>query len=139
MRQNIKILVALLIIALGALSFQKPMFDCSKYRRGLFSYHMYNRSGLGHWTHQEVLIVRNDSIQYEVSSMLPSDTTFFRITWKDECRYELRYLRATNGFVDTIFRKYMRKPDFKYSILDGTDKYYIEKRRKKLDTVWVRK
>lgn len=121
------------------LSIQKPsVISCDKYRKGKFSQFIYNKSGLGHWTKQEVFIERGDSIQTEIIQMFPNDTLFFRISWTNDCNYQLRFFRATNSTTDSIYRYYNRKSAKNYTIRNGTELYYIEKSGRKKDTIWLR-
>ena len=122
-----------------AISFQKgKTLDCEAYKKGKFSRFIYNNSGLGHWTRQEIFIERNDTIQTEIVQMFPNDTFFYSINWTMPCKYELRFIRATNSFADSFNRYYTKPGKLKYQIRNGTDKYYIEKNRNKLDTTWAR-
>jgi len=121
------------------MSFQKiKTFNCEAYKKGKFSKFIYNNTGLGHWTRQEIFIERDDSIQTEIVQMIPSDNIIYRIKWTEDCKYKLRFIRATNALADSIIRYYAKPRDLKYVIQQSSDKYYIEKNRDKIDTTWVR-
>ena len=121
------------------LSNDEAELNCNNYRTGSFVRYIYNKSGLGHWTRAEIFIQRNDSIETQVIQNFPQDTIFYRIQWKTPCRYELHFLKATNTTADTIIRYYSKRPVLKYSIQQGNETYYIEKKDKKTDTIWLRK
>jgi hypothetical protein len=65
---------------------QAPM-QCKQLHTGEFSYYAPTKTG-----EIPFRIWRTDSTQLEVSGI---DSTFFKITWTDDCHYELLLLRST--------------------------------------------
>jgi hypothetical protein len=139
MTNLLKTIITWIFIMATTMSFQKiKAFNCEAYKKGKFSKFIYNNTGLGHWTRQEIFIVRDDSMQTEIVQMSPTDTIFYQIKWTGDCKYKLHFIKATNTLADSIIRYYSKPRDLKYVIQQGNDKYYIEKKRDKIDTTWVR-
>lgn len=127
----------LLAAAVSCRPLRVEAFDCKRYHRGKFYYKMDNHSGLGHWKEVRNSIYRNDSSEWEISEFFIGDTTEFYIQWLGECKYELTLKRTTNRIRDSILKN--DKEPFIYTIIKGTDDYYIFNFRKRLDTIWIKK
>lgn len=112
--------------------------DCSKLRTGNFIYHAYNNTGMGHWTHFSVFINRQDSVEYRVSSMYPTDTSYFRIMWTGDCEYRQQLL-FPKSYTDSLISRVMPKGQL-IKIIKIEDTYYIEQlSRTTKDTIWILK
>ena len=84
-------------------------------------------------------IERNDTIETEISESPIIDTFHYHVRWTTPCTYELLFISATDTLVNSLIKK-MGGKDPIFNIVEGTDKYYLEKSLslKKLDTVWIR-
>jgi hypothetical protein len=65
----------------------KAPMQCKQLHNGQFSYYVPTATG-----EIPFRIWRSDTTQIEVSE---KDSTFFKITWTDDCHYELLLLRST--------------------------------------------
>ena len=91
---------------------------------------------MGHWTHFSVFINRQDSVQYNVSSMFPTDTSYFKITWIGNCEYH-EQLFFPNNYIDSLMIRTEPKGQV-VKIIKIEDTYYIEqKSRATKDTIWI--
>jgi hypothetical protein len=109
--------------------------DCARFRKGLYEMNFYNPGGLGHWRHFMVSIVRDDSVEYVVSSVFPLDTTFFRLKWINPCQYQHIFKHSSPD--DSITRALLAKGSL-IRIISTHDDFYIEKRGTVKDTVWLK-
>jgi hypothetical protein len=115
--------------------------SCKLYQKGIFEQNAYNNSGLGHWRKLTYLINRSDSTETVISlltKIFPADTTYFRIKWIDECSYETTYLSGGGHWLDSLIRNKKIPDRWKCSIIKGTDKFYIQKRDRQIDTMWIK-
>ena len=112
--------------------------SCAKYKNGSFIYKVRSTKNPS-----EVLLIRNDSIQTEIVKNT-GDTGILKVSWKNDCTYELRYVKVISKDPDslTFFRKTMT---IRTKITGGTDSYYLfESTNNKntfvlRDTIWIAK
>ena len=112
--------------------------DCSRFKSGNFVYHI-----KGQGDDFSFFINRNDSIQTEVNSKT-GDISKVKVTWIDDCNYELRFLESTAIYVEPILS--LRKNSvLKNEIVSSTNDYYIFKTTQDnseiifTDTLWIMK
>jgi hypothetical protein len=86
--------------------------------------------------HFSVFINRQDSLEYNVSSMFPTDTSYFKITWTGNCEYREQLLFPKSYTDSLIVRTYPKGLLIKIRKIEDT--YYIEqKSRTTKDTIWI--
>jgi hypothetical protein len=115
--------------------------SCKLYQKGIFEQNAYNNSELGHWRKLTYLINRSDSTETVISlptKIFPADTTYYKIKWIDECSYETTYLTGGSHWLDSLIRNKKIPKTWKCSIIKGTDKFYIQKRDRQIDTMWIK-
>lgn len=126
------------ILITGCTASRHMPVDCRKLRSGNFILNIYNNSRIGHWRHFTILINRNDTLEYSVSSIFPSDTSYYKIIWTAACEYRSLLLNPKNG-LDSFMISNEPKGELN-TIIDIQDQYYIIQRtRKSKDTLWITK
>ncbi len=112
--------------------------DCSKYKRGTFSYHFKNKGKLVYFT-----FTRADSIQLEKNEQ-NGNVSKFKIAWIDNCRYTLTFLEGTEVLPKELLD--LKKRLIITTVIIGSGKnYYLFKSTGNLDdhilqdTIWIKK
>ena len=111
--------------------------ECAKARAGRFYFYPQN-------SQQSFLIVRDSSLQKEINVVI-NDTSYWKVSWKSSCAFDLIFLRATNVLSADELEFY--KTNFvSVQILKATKDLYIFKggvnevnRNAVTDTMWFRK
>ena len=115
---------------------QKASADtCKSLRKGRFTQHLYNSSGLGHWKYVAVEIDRSDSIETRTTEFPLPLTRRYKIEWLDGGQYKLHILELKT-WADTMYLQMYPKGS-KTKILKTTKEYVIEKTTKSIDTLWI--
>ena len=109
---------------------------CLAMRTGHFTRNLYNSSGLGHWTHVVVQIVRKENEQIERMDYTNTTTTY-EVKWLNACEYSLTIL-TPKTWADSVFVKMNPKGE-KHSIKNITSDYVLEQVSGSTDTLWFRK
>lgn len=109
---------------------------CLAVRTGSFTRHLYNSSGLGHWTHVVVQIDRTENEQIEKMDFTMT-TTAYKIEWLNACEYSLTIL-IPKTWTDSVFVK-MNPQGQKHSIKSITSDYVLEKVSGSIDTNWLKR
>ncbi len=129
----------LIISFLGSCRTEKTSIDlCQKAHTGQFINNIYNKTGVGHWTHIVLNIDRTDTIQIErMKSPLRSKRTY-KINWLSACEYNRTILDLQDWGDSAIANMYPKGQ--KIIITKVTNDYVIEKyARGKSDTLWYQK
>jgi hypothetical protein len=109
--------------------------NCSELRNGVFILHLYNHSSLGHWKKIDITVVRNDSLEYSISSVFPNDTTMSKLRWESDCEYYAMMTNPTTTLDSAYVKFYLN--GVRHRIIKITKDYYIEKRPgNREDTMW---
>ena len=136
----VKYLLSLIcpLFLLLACSLDKHTDTCNQFKNGYFLYRYKSKDAA------ELLIIRKDSIQFEINEQT-NDTTELSIVWTGNCMYDLRYKSSTvKGFSDSI-QDLRKKTVIHNEIISHTDSYYIFKSLRVnsdyllMDTLWVEK
>jgi hypothetical protein len=109
---------------------------CLSVRTGHFVRHLYNSSGLGHWTHVIVQIDRTEKEQVQRLDYTMT-TTIYKMEWLDACDYKLTILKPKT-WADSVFVKMYPKGE-QHRIKSVTSDYVLEKVSGSTDTLWFRK
>ena len=128
-----------LIFVVGVSFIVNPSSDCSRYKIGKF--YVYNKV-----SKQKVYIERKDSLQIETNAET-NDIIIMKVSWRNECEYELLFNYATPKEVSkskrtqTVVETSVDIP-LRIKILSGTDDYYVYEATKQgfkpsRDTVWL--
>ena len=138
MRKEILTACPLLFIIAVMTYFGKPP-DCTQYKFGKF--YIYNKT-----SGERINIERKDSLQVETNAAT-GDITVMKVSWKNECEYELFFNYATPKEVSKAKRSVpvaetSADIPFHIKILSGTDNYYLFEASKQglkrlRDTVWL--
>jgi hypothetical protein len=102
------------LISLG----QSKNVDCSSVRKGIFYFYP-------HASQTKFAIVRDDSTQKEVN-MNTNDTSFWRISWKNNCMFKLKFVRKSDSISDEE-RDFYNSHTLSVKILIVTKNYYTFK------------
>jgi hypothetical protein len=134
-----KPVIVLLVCLLGCTTARISETTCKKCEKGNFIQYAYNNSGLGHWKKLTFLINRTDSTEIVINTanILPADTCYYKIKWLNSCSYEATYIAGAGEWVDSLIRNKKYPAPQKYSIIKGTDKYYIQRQDEQNDTIWI--
>jgi hypothetical protein len=74
-------------------------------------------------SNQAFQIIRTDSLQAEINRTT-GDTSFWRIKWKNECAFDMSFVRSTRKMVDEE-REFYRSHILNCKILTVAPNYYI--------------
>lgn len=125
-------------LLLSACNAPSDQAKCSEFKTGHFLFR-HNEPGF----HYAAFIDRTDSVQTETDK-LTGDVSTLSVKWVDDCHYELRLLRSTKPYADSV--QQMRKSmPLRTEILGGTDHYYLFQSQRResdpvmRDTMWVRR
>jgi len=130
----IKILILSVLIA-GCASTKPSNESCSELKNGFFILNLYNHSTMGHWKKIAVTLIRNDSLEYAVSSMFPNDTTISTLRWESNCEYYAVMANPKTALDSGYIRFHLN--GVRHRIIKTTKDYYIELRSgRQTDTLW---
>ena len=90
---------------------------------------------MGHLKKIAVTLIRNDSLEYAVSSMFPNDTTISALRWESNCEY-YAFMTNPKTALDSAYVKFHLNGT-RHRIIKITKDYYIEKKAGgHTDTLW---
>lgn len=116
---------------------QSKKMDCSNIRKGTFYFYP-----LG--SKMKFAVVRTDSIQKEIN-LLTADTSFWRVSWQDDCMFNMKFIRKSHPISDderafydthTLFVKVLRVMKRYYIFEAGIDPAVAS--RPRIDTLWFK-
>jgi len=97
---------------------QNKSLNCSGIKNGIF--HIYPQNVAGH-----IVDIREGEFVRETKENT-GDTSLYRITWLNDCTYELKYVSGNEKFSDEI-SKFLKKHKLVYEITSVTEDYYVYK------------
>ena len=133
-------LVRILVLCIFLLSCKSnpKRLDCVRFKTGSFDLRLKSNTGTISFT-----IFRNNTIQTEINDRT-SDTTKYRIIWRDDCTYLLKFLRTTESLSDSLLRL-KKSMTITTSFVETANDYYLFQSKSDKsdylyeDTIWVKK
>lgn len=86
----------------------------------------------------DIFIERNDTIETIQITVIPNDTSFYRIKWLSDCTYEREFIRTTSGLLDSVRFNMGERYIKQILTIQPAGKYYLERQGTQTDTVWVK-
>lgn len=116
---------------------QLKTLDCSSIRSGIFYFYPLNSP-------KKFIITREGLIQKEIN-IQTSDTSFWKVTWKSDCIFNLKFTRRTQPISDQE-KLFLTSHNTIIKILSVTKDYYVFKANINLgntistltDTLWIK-
>ncbi len=116
---------------------QSKSADCGSVRKGIFYFYPPK-------SQTKFAIVRSDSTQEEVN-LLTTDTSFWRISWQNDCMFNLKFVRKSHA-ISNEEKDFYNSHTLSVKILSVTKDYYTFKadmdpsatKNPLVDTLWFK-
>jgi len=116
---------------------QSKNVDCSNIKNGTFYFYPAN-------SQSKFVILRSDSIQEEIN-ISKADTSFWRVSWRNDCMLNLKFIRKSHPISDDE-RQFYNSHTSVVKVLSVTKNYYafkagldsISTTNPLTDTLWLK-
>lgn len=104
------------------------------FAKGHYVQHVYNPSGIGHWTKLTFYITLKDSSEISIIDHPFRDTQEYRITWAGKYKYKMVLVHPKNDLDSFVVRRYPK--GLTRRIKKITQEYLLIKTHGETDTLW---
>jgi hypothetical protein len=111
--------------------------DCSNIKKGTFYFYPSN-------SQERFVIMRGDSIQEEIH-MATTDTSFWKVSWQNDCMFNLKFIRKSHPISDEE-KNFYNAHTTVVKVINVTKEYYafkagldsISTSNPLTDTLWLK-